>query len=68
MNIIVVGFNLNLKKTERETEDISKNKERERMIRTKLMAGKKDFLAGTENKIWREKDVNTNDGQKCIGK
>ena len=36
MNIIVVGFNLNLKKTERETEDISKKKERERMMKKEI--------------------------------
>ena len=41
MNIIVVGFNLNLKKREREKEDFSNNKERERMFGKNLMAGKK---------------------------
>ena len=49
MNIIVVGFNLNLKKREREKEDFSNNKERERMIGTKLMAGKK--ISWREQKI-----------------
>ena len=49
MNIIIVGFNLNLKKREREKEDFSNNKERERMIGTKLMAGKK--ISWREQKI-----------------
>jgi hypothetical protein len=38
------------------------------MIGTKLMAGKKDFLAGTENKTWGENVESTNDGKKCIDK
>ena len=80
MNIIVVGFNLNLKKREREKEDFSNNKERKRKRgffkkqrkrkndRDKINGGKENFLAGTENKKWREKAESTNDGQKCIGK